>query len=340
MAKRLREVILIDCGGTPSQGERDELFPAEIREILFQWLLKRLTKGIRDASSASLVFREISHIRSVEVNNRVLAHQALVPVLHNLYNAKASVAGLSIREANRILDLVALQPSVESAWSIYSLITYYEEKARHTMEKFSPHRSPLGHFKDRDVIACHFCVGPKGVTPFAEIGGLYLVEGMEERSDDYRRQRERYIESFSDDDTKARLRQLLVKSSYDESRGFFLEQLLSLHDPDTPAENVREHLTRKKAFPVTLTRLHSITSDDSKKKVTALAFRLPDSSDYRLFLTSRHSEVMKVKESMFRIRGTSLEEAKQAHRLYKFTGEMKRRAESLVESMPTLIEIV
>jgi len=344
MAKRARpDVVCIDCDAPPDPIPEDT--PPEIQEMFYGWILHKLVVGISGFAFAAAVYNEFSVFRSLSKEFMDLVHRCLTPVLHSLYSSKVSITGLSIREANSLLDMMPYyKEDVEASWALYTLVTYYERKALHTMDKFPVHAhliTQINYFKDRDTIGKHFCMGgtPSQTVPFSNVQGLYLVEGISRRPYKYKAQMERYIASFDDEDTRARLKQLLMKCNMEESKGYFFEQLLTLHDPETLEEADKERLTRIKAFPFSLRRLHSTKPDESDARVTSLAFRLK-SGDYRHFPTSRHPEVMELKESMFRLRGTSLAEAKTVHRLHIAEEEMRYRRKRLVEGVPTIITIL
>jgi hypothetical protein len=336
MAKRILHIRLRVC-------ERPSLPPEMWEQVLLK-LLPTNPHNISCTKTAVAYFPAMWALRLVERTNKYLVHRALVPLLHSLYEAKAPIAGLTIHHANRLLDLVPYyvqDETVENTWLLYSLIVYHERRAAHPLEQFSAFWNGTRqreYFTAKDSMASFFSfkytMGQ--VVPFAQSSeSLFVVEGLEEKPGPYRTQRKRYLESFDDPDTRARLKHLLIKSGMEESRGYFVEALLSLHSPVEGLVSA-ETLMRRKAFPLTVRRL---VPGDAHLGMNTVIFRL-GKDDHRFFLTSQHEEVMRLKSTLYRIHGDSLEEAQTAFRLHSAEGAMRSQQEKLVRELPTLIHIL
>ena len=293
-------------------------------------------------------FYQLKAWRDVCHTYRAYVHQQVIDILQSdFYRPKRQIGSLSIRESNRLLDIIPRHQdtettmNIDATWSLYSTLIFYLELERHPIETRSP-ASPDSIIRATDELARYFVPGSGGgggvlLQPLGTTPGLAVVRGLPVGNTTLKTEIKRYIASYDDDDSEERARVCtrLTKGSDTQRRARFYDALCELHAEATRNTASRADVARADAFPVSFRPLRpeEMTSEQCDYALcpSNLAFRVADNT-YEFLLTSLHPNVVALRRSVVRTIGpTSRAHAQFAYNLRCHESAHDMRRETLIK---------
>lgn len=254
-------------------------------------------------------FHQLKVWRDVCQALRAHVHNYVDAILQSdFYRPRRQIGSLSIRESNRLLDIVPRLESIDATWSLYSTLIFYMELERHPSES--------GSVVPIDELCRYFVtVGGGGgcsLQPLATaVPDLVIVRGLPVDNTALKTQIKRYIASYDCDDDDGNVAARLTKGTDIQRRSQFYTVLCELHGEAARTTASRDTVARADAFPIAFRSLRpeEMTADpcDYGPRLCSLALRVTDQTTgldrHEFLLTSQHPTVTELRRSVVRTIG-------------------------------------